>query len=180
MLRSLLGEKREAVHSGWLEAIVATYPPGAAKFLMRTGEQFGNPVGHTFYVETGRLLDCLVKGDDPGNCQEALLNLVRIRAVQDFSPSQAVAIVFALKGVIRGLFAEKLANNDLATELQAVEDDIDRLALITFDAYTTCREKIFDIRVNEIKARLAILTERMLREQKTLDQSKEETEDNNI
>jgi len=73
---------------------------------------------------------------------------VRIRAVQEFSPSAAVGFVYALRGILR----EELASAGLdAAGHAAVESGVDRLALAAFDAYMKCREKIFEIRVREIR-----------------------------
>ncbi len=38
-------------------------------------------------------------------------------------------------------------------KMAALEERIDRLALIAFDIYSRCREQIYDLRLKEIKAR---------------------------
>ena len=39
----------------------------------------------------------------------------------------------------------------LSAELQSFEAQIDNLTFLSFDIYMKCRERIFELRVNEIK-----------------------------
>jgi hypothetical protein len=78
----------------------------------------------------------------------AIDGIVRIRAVQEFTPSAAVGFVYTLRGILR----EELADAALdPAGHAALERGVDRLALVAFDVYMQCREKIFEIRVREIK-----------------------------
>jgi hypothetical protein len=87
----------------------------------------------------------------------ALDEIIRIRALQDCSPSQALAFVFLLKNVIREELAEELEQQNLVAELQDLESRIDGLALLGFDVYSKRREKIYEIRANEMKGRVSLL-----------------------
>jgi hypothetical protein len=72
--------------------------------------------------------------------------------VQDFPPSQALGFVFALKHLIRERLAKELkADSALAGELFAIDNQIDALALIAFDVYESCRERIHHLKAEEIK-----------------------------
>ena len=81
--------------------------------------------------------------------------MIRIRALQNFSPSQALAFIFLLKNVIREELAEEIQKENLAAELQEVESRIDGLALLGFDVYTKRREKIYEIKADEAKRRVS-------------------------
>ena len=78
-------------------------------------------------------------------------NIVRIRAVQDYSPSQATAFIFLLKKAIRNEVTTELREDQLFNEYMEFESRIDELALFTFDIHMMCREKIYELKVNEIK-----------------------------
>ena len=147
-LHEVLAAKRGAVLERWFLAVLATYPPDTARFLAGGSDPFANPVGHTVREGLGRLYDRLVAGAPDGELSSAIDGIVRIRAVQEFSPSAAVGFVYTLRGILR----EELAGAGVDPAGQAaLETGIDRLALVAFDVYMQCREKIFEIRVREIK-----------------------------
>ena len=79
--------------------------------------------------------------------------IIRMRAVQGFSPSEAVSFIFSLKAVIRKMYAKKIQEDEFARALLAFESKIDTLSLISFDIYNACREKIYDIKANEVRNR---------------------------
>jgi hypothetical protein len=79
--------------------------------------------------------------------------IIRIRAVQNFSPSQAIGFIFLLKNTIRENLNTEITVAHLVDELLALETRIDKLSLIAFDIYMQCREKISDLKANEMKAR---------------------------
>ena len=73
-----------------------------------------------------------------------------MRAVQDFVPSQAVSFLFLLKKVLRDEFESEIHENGLARELLVIESRIDDLALLSFDIFMKCREKIYDLKAMEL------------------------------
>jgi hypothetical protein len=83
--------------------------------------------------------------------------IIRIRALQDFAPSQALAFIFLLKNVIRQELADEIQQENLAAEILELESRIDGLALLGFDVYSKRREKIYEIRANEMKGRVSLL-----------------------
>jgi hypothetical protein len=160
-LESLLVERKSAILDEWFNSILATYPAETASFLKRKKDRFANPVGSTILAAMQGLLDEILGGGcNPDNISKYLDNIIRIRAVQDFAPSSAVSFVFALKRVIREELAREPQDAALAEELLAFEGRIDQLSLLAFDVYSQCREKIYEIRVNEIKSASATLFRR--------------------
>jgi len=73
--------------------------------------------------------------------------------VQSFSPSQAVTFLFDLKKVIRDELKVELMEKTISDELINFEFLIDQVVLRAFDLYMKSREKVFKIRVNEIKSK---------------------------
>lgn len=73
-------------------------------------------------------------------------SIIRIRAVQDVTPSQALAFVFRLKKVLR-----EEEGTAPSGEIDALESRIDAIALISFDLFMKCREKIYDLKANELR-----------------------------
>jgi len=147
-LDEALTARRMAVLDRWFKSVAATYPADTARFLAGVGDPFANPVGSTLREGLGRLLDGLAAEPSPADLAAAIDGIVRIRAVQELSPSVAVGFVYELRGILR----EELAAAALSpAELSVLESGIDRMALAAFDVYMRCREKIFEIRVREIR-----------------------------
>jgi len=150
MLEQLLLKKRSAILDKWLDLIADTHPAGAA--FLKKKDQFSNPVGYVFSSEIGTLYDGLLQGDIKSEKVAASLeNIVKIRAVQDCAPSQAIIFIFLLKKAIRDELRRDLKDANAFQELLRLEASIDELAMLTFDTYTQCREAIHNIRVSEIK-----------------------------
>ena len=150
-LEKLLSKKRSSILKGWLDEILETYPAYSNRFLKNQKDQFANPVRHTFSEEINNLYNELIKDTELNvtSISPVLDNIIRIRAVQDFSASQAVSFIFLLKGVIRKGLGEEIREDELESELLSFESRIDDMALIAFDVYMSCREEIYKIRANQ-------------------------------
>jgi hypothetical protein len=154
-LSEALANRRDAIVKRWLERMLQTYPESTTGFLARERDPFRNPIGHTLKEGLAALFDGLIQPTDAASLAPVLDSIVRIRAVQDFTASQAVSFPFLLKQIIRAEFApDALRYSD---ELAALEARIDELALIGFDLYVKCREQVFEIKANEAKRRTYIL-----------------------
>lgn len=151
----LLAEKRSKIIKKWRDAIIESYPEDTQGFLRREKSQFANPVGLIISKEIETLYDEIIKGDDTEKISSCLDSIIRIRAVQDFKPSLAVAFVLQLKQII----GEELGSVH-ADEMRILDNRIDEVTLLAFDVYSACRQKISDIRVNEVKNQVGKLLKR--------------------
>jgi hypothetical protein len=149
-----LATRREAILALWRRAIFESYPGPTADLLRRGKDRFRNPAGDAIRRGTEEVLDALIRGASRDELAGPLDRIVRLRAVQDFAPSAAVAFVFDLKRAIRA--AEAADGDDLAV----LDRTVDGLALLAFDLHSACREKIGEIRVAEARARLGRRLER--------------------
>jgi RsbT co-antagonist protein rsbRD N-terminal domain len=147
-------EKRRAVARQWLAAAVKEYPPSTANLLLREEDPFRNPVGAALKEGIPRLVEELFGGMDRHEVSQALEGIVRVRAIQDLTPRQAVGFVFELRTILRELLP---ANSEDAGEL---EHRIDEMALAAFDLYMRCREQVYEVRHSEARRREGVL-ERM-------------------
>ncbi|OGK11598.1 MAG: hypothetical protein A2W80_01200 [Candidatus Riflebacteria bacterium GWC2_50_8] len=172
-LKRLLSEKKSAVLRRWFDDIVETYPPDTSQFLKKQKNQFANPVGSTILQGIENIFDGLLKGLDKNEISPFLDNIIRIRAVQDFTPPQALSFIFLLKKIIRNEIAKEISDNELSEELLEFESEIDNLALISFDIYMQCREKLYEIKANEVKR----MTFRLLQQANLLTEIKDEESD---
>jgi hypothetical protein len=125
--------------------------------LRKQKDRFANPVGRTIFEGIESIFDEFVGEADANKISLFLDNIVRVRAIQDFSPSRAVGFVFGLKKIIKDELESEIRQEGISEEWAAFESRIDSLALLCFDIYTECRQKIFDIRVNEVRNQSARL-----------------------
>lgn len=152
-LEKLLAQKKSAILTQWFAMVAETYPADTAHFLQSRKDSFANPVGSTIRKGLNSVYDELLKGLDHDALAVVLDPIVRIRAVQDFTPSQATSFIFFLKQAIRNHLEAELGDLRLSAELLRFESRIDDLSLIAFNIYMQCREKIYELKANEIKKR---------------------------
>jgi hypothetical protein len=149
-LKSLLKEKRSDIVKRWTDLILDTYPAESALFFRNQKNRFSNPVGHIITQGAEDLFEEILQGIDSDRCSTFLDNVIRVRAIQDFTPSQAVSFIFLLKKVLRDKFETEIQEHSLAEELLVIESRIDDLALLAFDIFMKCREKIYEIKAMEL------------------------------
>jgi hypothetical protein len=153
MITEILNSKKVAIVSKWIDSIFNSFPEEAGNFLKLKKNQFSNPIGHTITTNAEKIYDELINNRNIETIEFLLDDIMRISAVQSFSPSQAVKFLFDLKKVIRDELKVELMEKKIADELINVELLIDQTILRAFDIYMKSREKVFKIRVNEIKSR---------------------------
>jgi hypothetical protein len=150
-LTTHLAQKKSAILGRWLTTIYESYPPETAIFLRKEKNRFDNPVGYRISQGLEGLFNALIQDFERERVLNFLDEIIRIRALQNFSPSQALAFIFLLKVVIRQELADEIQKENLAAEILDLESRIDGLALLGFDVYTKRREKIFEIKADEAK-----------------------------
>jgi hypothetical protein len=148
-LKKLLAEKKTAIVKEWFNLVVETYPADTSRFLKSQKDPFANPVGRTTFSSLEALFDEFVKENDLKAVATQLDPIIRIRAVQDFSPSQATNFVFSLKKIIRTYLGKEINDLQRLGELSKLEDRIDEIGLVAFDIYMKCRETIYQIKANQ-------------------------------
>ena len=142
-VQALAGKKKEILEQ-WFQTTVDSYPADTARFLKNQQDPFANPVGRTTYQSLAALVDALIAGSGREAMTSALDPVIRIRAVQTFTPSKATAFVFALKRIVR----DKLAAAG-GPDMEALDRQIDEMALAAFDLFVACREKVYEIKATE-------------------------------
>lgn len=156
-LREIIRTKEAEILKEWKQALLDTYPQDAVKFIQGQKNQFANPVGHIFDLGLSKCFTNLIFTDDNESVKEALDEVIRVRAVQDFSPAGALAFIFDLKGIIRAYCLEQIMKEELLEALWRLDARIDEAALIAFNIYASCREELAEIRVNEVKSNVYFL-----------------------
>jgi hypothetical protein len=154
---SISPEWRRAIAKQWLELTLCAYPSQSMNFLLHETDCFRNPVGQTHKDAIPMLVDEIFGHMDSAKVRQALEDIVRIRAVQNFSAKEAVGFIFLLKEILQ---KELSADRPIPSD---IDRRIDEIALVAFDLYSRCREQISAIQVREARNRVALL-ERMFSE----------------
>jgi hypothetical protein len=145
-LREFITERKGDIGPRWQQLVLETYPPETFRFLRKKKDRFDNPIGHAVAEMVDGVLEGIVAGADAEVFRSALYPVVQIRAVQDFSPAQAM-------------------EEDGCEVLLTADAKVDELMRIAFDIYCACRERIYEIRTDEVKRNLFML----LKEKNVLD-----------
>jgi hypothetical protein len=147
----LPARRRTSMIEKWRARVAATYPAECARLLLEDSDPFRNPFGRVLRERLPVLVDELTGAMDWSRIRPALDEIVRVRAVQDFSASQAAGFLVPLKRVIR----EELDPDPATAAL--LDQRIDEMLLAAFDIYVECREKIREIQVEAAKRRVFVL-----------------------
>ena len=150
-LKDLLERKKSAVLKRWFDAIIETYPTDTSGFLKKQKDMFANPVGHVFTQGIESILEILIEGKDLAEGSPFLDDIIKVRAIQDFTPSKAVSFVFLLKKVVREELEKEIRQSEIAEALLEFESEVDSLAPLSFDKYLKCREQIYQLKTDELK-----------------------------
>jgi len=146
-LNKALKEKEEKIIKRWEDKVIEVYPEDTRRFLKKESDQFANPVGYTIKSEIRNLYDGFIK-QDKDKINSSLTQIIKIRAIQDFSPSSAIYFILELKDIIKEETEWDSYNNE---EKEELDKRISSLLLEAFDIYEQCRYKLYELRVNEVK-----------------------------
>ncbi len=148
-------ERRAAMLERWFEASIAGSAPETVRFLHRQKDPFANPVGAALRRGLAAILDGVLDGTPAAELTEPLDGIIRIRAVQDLSPARALEFLPALKSL---LWEDPTFDDDRRRELEL---RVDRVLLEAVNLYVACRERVYEIRVTEIRNRSMKVLERL-------------------
>ena len=153
LVEQLIGMKAGILRN-WFDLVAATYPPDTAGFLKKQTNPFDNPVGNATRNGLNGLFDELVGEMNREAIVTHLDPIIRIRAIQNFTPSQALRFVFQFKDILRKELKKQLKDPQSSRAMQELEARIDELGLVAFDIFIECKEKIFELRANTEKTRV--------------------------
>ena len=149
-VENIFEAKRKPIINKWLDLISEAHPAG--NNLFKDKDQFTNPVGHTISSEIEILYEELLRDDV---CSEkaalSLDKIVRITAIQEYTPSQAIGFLFLLKKAVRDVLGDITREKQISASVLDFYDRIDQLTFTAFNMYASCRERILEIRVTQIR-----------------------------
>jgi hypothetical protein len=160
MIEELLAKEKTAILSRWLERALEVYPTEARAFFSSQKNQFSNPVGQSLIKSIEAIFDCLLQKAKPEELHPHLFDIIRIRSVQELSPSQALSFLFLFKSVIRESLADALSNSKVADDLVEFEIRVDLVMLEAVNVYVECIKRIYELRVRETKRNVSEILKR--------------------
>ena len=147
-LEEVLRNKSSKIIKRWQNKIIESYPEDTQRFLKKEKDRFANPVGYIMSHGIEELYNAFVNQDHK-RMITSLEDIIRIRSVQDFTPSSSVYFVLELKEIIK----EEV--DDLNDYPKEEKGELDRritsLLLMAFDIYEQCRYRLYELRVNEVR-----------------------------
>jgi len=152
-LKRILLPKKALVLNRWFDVILEAYPSETSRFIRTQADRFANPVGHSIQKGLEGLFDALLDETKSGELSTFLNDILRIRAIQEPVASKALSFIFELKAVLRISLEDELKNDDgrLIRELSVLDNAVDEQALLGFDVYMRCREKVSELKSQEIR-----------------------------
>jgi hypothetical protein len=137
------------------------YASDSSALFSKEKDPFANPIGHSLRQGTRGVVEALLGGMDVDDIRRHLLEIIKIRAVQEMPPSRAVGFVFRLKEAVRAELGDAAVSAEHASELTGLDAQIDQIALLAFDVYTQCREQVSELRLNEVKRSVSWVVDRI-------------------
>jgi len=159
-LEDILLEKRRGIQERWLSCLLNTYASDARRFFRKQTDHFANPVGTTFDTELNNLLHAFLEHADEEILRPILDRILRVRAVQDFGPSQGLSFLFSLKDIVREVAEKEILEQDLSHEVAVLESRIDQMVLLAFEVYMGCRETLYELKADQMKNQVSGLLRR--------------------
>ncbi|TGE33135.1 hypothetical protein E4K68_08320 [Desulfosporosinus sp. Sb-LF] len=150
-LTALLEEKRSIILEKWFDGILGTYPTDTSGFMKKQKDRFANPVGHSISQGIQGIFGALLGEKDFAEGLPFLEDIIKVRAIQDFTSAQAMGFIFLLKRTVRETLIEEIRQNQIYDELLDFESKVDELALFAFNIYVKCREQLYELKSEELK-----------------------------
>lgn len=156
-LLEIFKKKEKKILDIWVERTLDSYT--SSDFFKQARDPFANPVGVNIRTGLTRIFQLIVSEAEQQEFAEPLDQVIRIRAVQEFTPAQAVGPILELKWVVKQVFSADEKGRALLSELAPFDRDVDRIALTAFDMYMNCRDRLHQARIRELKSGSYILTD---------------------
>jgi len=158
-LEEFLIEKETVILGNWLDQLLNdAYPAETVRIFKGQKDRFANPLGSILRQGITDLYKAMLVDRDEAELAAILERLLLVRAVEKMSASVAVSFIFGIKQAVLTAIG-KVEIEDLHESWLAFSTKVDAVALLGFDIYSACRERLFNTRINELKRGTHILTD---------------------
>ena len=159
-IRSFVQTHREALLKQWLNQSLEMYPEQSRALMQQNLDTFSNPIPGVLAQGLDLLLGDLC-GEEGACPEKALTELGRLLGVQEMPPSECLGFLFALKPLLTKMASRKGWKEGFKTE-ELIEFGlwIEQRTLGLFDQYMEHRERIYQLKGDEVKQRNYMLLRR--------------------
>jgi hypothetical protein len=138
-LNTLIVQNHEQILEEWLYLRLAIISKQKQSLIMTQMDPFQNPIHHQLYKGLKVILGNYEKKGE--KYTEAVEQICRILAIQDFPPSTAMALFYELKRIVRKL-VKKTGVGFKAKDWVEFNSCIETMTLEAFDCYCVQRENM--------------------------------------
>lgn len=146
---NLIVKEKTSILRRWIGLVFDTYPADTAMILKSGGDRFSNPVSYNVSYNLEMILEGLICGKDQETLFSYLEDIIKIRAVQDFTPVTATSFMSLLKQAVEVEIGSRYRSQQFAEEREELEKKVDSLSDACTGIYSDCKSRIERIKVNE-------------------------------
>ncbi len=152
MLYTECKKNEEKILSLWLNEFLKHHGLDTVAVSRTVDDRFLNPAGHIIKAATSSLFKAIM-GEEIE--QEKILRdmreLLRLQAIQQLSPAQALFPLVAVKEHIYDIVNSLLTTKEAFVQYKEITGRLDTLMLMAFDIFTQDKEDLYRIRIKEVK-----------------------------
>ncbi len=157
-LQELLIKNRDKILADWEDVVLGEYAPETFQIFKKQKNRFANPIGHKTTTGLAELYDVLCDESDQEIETPALVEMLKVRALQPITATEAMSFLFEIKMLVAKR-CEKQGMDKLYKEFLAFCARVDATALAMFDIFTNCKHRVFMVRINELKTGRSIIVD---------------------
>ena len=159
-LQDLLRFRRDRLVAEWLARVAACDPDPSSRLLGGDHDRFRNPIWYAYDQALPVVFDEVIGDMDRTRIASALDPVMHIRTVEALSPTEATGFILLLKDVVQDALRAEAGDATGVEAWRAFGSRVDEVALVAFELFVACQEKLQRIRASEA-ARRAHLARRV-------------------
>ncbi len=152
MLYTECKKSEEKILILWLNEFLKHHGIDSVAVSRTVDDKFLNPAGHIIKATTNSLFKAIMGEDiEQEKIIRDMQELMRLQAIQQLSPAQALFPFIAIKEHIYTTVKALLSTSEAFEQYKEMTGRVDTLMLMAFDIYTQDKEDVFRIRIKEVK-----------------------------
>ena len=153
-LHLLFEKNKEWILEKWLDRRLSMFSNQKRSLIKTQMNQFQNPIRHEIHGGLKMILENFEEENEKFN--EAVEQICRVMAIQEFPPSKAISFFYELKEIVHDK-VKKTEHLLTSEEFVKFNSDIEKMTFRAFDCYCKHREKIYQLKVDESKNKAYML-----------------------
>ena len=157
-LQELLIKNRDSILADWEDIVLGEYAPETFRIFKKQKNRFANPIGHKTVTGLAELFDVLCDESDEEIETPALIEMLKVRALQPITAAEALSFLFEIKMLVEEK-CKKQGMDKHYKEFLVFCARVDATALAMFSIFSNCRHQVYQVRLNELKTGRHIITD---------------------